>query len=414
MKVAAIIPAAGSGRRMGGASPKQYLALEGLPILVRSLRPFLSAADIALTVVVAPPERLESTRDLCREFLGTTDRLRMTAGGATRQDSVRAGLSALPPDIDLVAVHDGARPLVRAQLIRDCIAAALRDGAAIAAVPLADTLKRAGEHDTVVATVPRDGLWRAQTPQVARRDWLEQAYAQAAREDFQGTDEAALLERAGFSVTLVASDDGNIKITRPEDLPLAEALVRSQKSEDRGQKSEDRGQEPGREGLRVGHGYDAHRLVAGRPLVLGGVTIPHPRGLDGHSDADVLVHALMDALLGALGLGDIGRHFPDSDPALRGIDSMRLLERVMALMAQRDGRLCNADLTIICQTPKLASHIPAMRECIARACAVLPSQINIKATTTEKMGFCGRGEGIAAHAVVLLALSSPADLSHDH
>jgi len=407
-RTAVIIPAAGSGQRMGGGKPKQYLTLGGIPLLARSIRPFLALADIALVVVAVPAERIEATRTLCRQHLEADERLRVVAGGATRQLSVQAGLAALPVEIGMVLVHDGARPLVREELIRACLEAALRDGAAIAALELTDTLKLATTNRRIARTLPREGLWRAQTPQAVRRDWLEQAYQQATQDNFQGTDEASLLEHAGLPVTLVPSGEDNLKITRPEDLRLAEALISRQRTEDRGQNPLPAAPPPlaGVGGLRIGHGYDAHRLVTGRPLVLGGIIVPHHLGLDGHSDADVLLHALMDALLGALGLGDIGRHFPDSDPGLRGIDSMLLLGRVLTQLRTASARLLNADLTIVCQAPRLASHIPAMRDRIALACGVTPAQINIKATTTEKMGFCGRGEGIAAHAVALLCLDT--------
>ncbi len=405
-RTAVIIPAAGSGQRMGGGKPKQYLTLGGVPLLARSIRPFLALADIALVVVAVPAERIEATRTLCRQHLAADERLRVVAGGATRQLSVQAGLAALPAEIGMVLVHDGARPLVREELIRACLEAALRDGAAIAAVELADTLKLATTNRRIARTLPREGLWRAQTPQAVRRDWLEQACQQATQDNFQGTDEASLLEHAGLPVTLVPSGEDNLKITRPEDLRLAEALLAGAPPSQAGKNPTSPPPLAGLGGLRIGHGYDAHRLVTGRPLVLGGIIVPHHLGLDGHSDADVLLHALMDALLGALGLGDIGRHFPDSDPTLRGIDSMLLLGKVVAQLRSAGARLLNADLTIVCQAPRLAPYIPAMRDRIALACGVTPAQVNIKATTTEKMGFCGRGEGIAAHAVALLCLDT--------
>jgi len=410
VKTAVIIPAAGSGQRMGGGKPKQYLTLGGVPLLVRSIRPFLALLDITLVVVAVPAERVESTRTLCRQQLETDERLHVIAGGASRQLSVQAGLAALPAEIGMVLVHDGARPLVREELIRACLEAALRDGAAIAAVEVADTLKLATTNRRIARTLPREGLWRAQTPQAVRRDWLEQAFQQATQDNFQGTDEASLLEHAGLPVTLVPSGEDNLKITRPEDLRLAEALLAGALLPQTEKKPLPPAPVPpaAEGGLRIGHGYDAHRLVTGRPLVLGGITVPHHLGLDGHSDADVLLHALMDALLGAIGLGDIGRHFPDSDPALRGVDSMLLLGRVMERLRTAGARLLNADLTIVCQAPRLAPHIPAMRDRIALACGVSPGQSNIKATTTEKLGFCGRGEGIAAHAVVLLSLDASA------
>jgi len=313
--------------------------------------------------------------------------LAVVAGGATRQESVRQGLAAVPPGTELVAVHDAARPLVTPELITACIEAASEHGAAIAAVPVKDTLKREAPGQMIAATVERADLWQAQTPQVARRELLVAAYAAAKRDQFCGTDEASLLERLGHQVALVAGSETNLKITRPEDRTIAEALLM---------------QTPPAPSFRIGHGYDAHRLVEGRALTLGGVTIPHRLGLLGHSDADVLTHALCDAILGALGAGDIGRHFPDSDPRYRGIASLKLLAHVIDLMHAKGLDLANADVTVIAQQPKLAPHLPAMQANLAAACRVVIEAINLKATTTEGMGFAGREEGIAAHAVVLL------------
>jgi 2-C-methyl-D-erythritol 4-phosphate cytidylyltransferase/2-C-methyl-D-erythritol 2,4-cyclodiphosphate synthase len=217
---------------------------------------------------------------------------------------------------------------------------------------------------------------------------LERAYEYAEATEFIGTDEASLLEHAGVSVSVVMGSEKNIKITRPEDLRIAAALLQDYREKG--------------DAMRIGHGFDAHRLVEGRKLILGGVDIPYELGLAGHSDADVLVHALMDALLGALGAGDIGRHFPDTDEQYRGADSLKLLERVMELVAARKMRLVNADITVVCQQPKLAPHLATMQGNLAAVCGASPEQINIKATTTEKMGYTGRGEGIAVHAVVLL------------
>ena len=385
-----IIPAGGSGSRFGHATPKQFLDLAGTPVLVRTCRAFLEVAAIRLVVVAVPAAHREATLALLSLHLDADAlaRLRVTVGGATRQDSVQAGLRVLPADIGLVLVHDAARPLIDRATIERCLEATHRFGAAIAAVPVTDTLKQVDPTGRIVRTVDRSGLWQAQTPQGAGRELLARASTEAGRSSRVYTDEAALLEAAGIPVQVVEGSERNLKITRPGDLQVAAALLGEALP------------------MRIGHGFDAHRLVAGRKLILGGVTIDFELGLDGHSDADVVAHALTDALLGALSLGDIGRHFPDSDPAYKGIDSLLLLARVVLLTEERGWRLGNADLTIVCQRPRLAPHLAAMQTNLARACRVEPGAINIKATTTEKMGYTGRGEGISAHAVVLLKESA--------
>lgn len=374
---------------MGGGTPKQFLELAGVPLLVHCLRAFAAVPEIGRVVVSSRAEYLEHTRELTARH-GFGDIL-VVAGGVTRQESVANGLAALAPwatATTLVAVHDGARPLVEPALIRRCLAAARQHGAAIAAIEVRDTLKRAGGDQVplIAATVQRDGLWQAQTPQVAGFALLQRTLQEAAATGFVGTDEASLLERQGIPVALVPASAANLKVTHPDDLALAEALLMQNHTLPR-----------------IGHGYDAHRLVPERKLILGGVEIPHRLGLLGHSDADVLTHALCDAILGALGAGDIGRHFPDHDPRYRGISSLKLLAAVMEQVTTAGCRLLNADLTIIAQQPKLAPHLPAMGENLAAVCQVEPGRINIKATTTEGLGFAGRQEGIAAHAVVLLA-----------
>lgn len=381
-----IIPAGGIGTRIGHQQPKQFLPLAGVPILVRTCRVFLAMETIRWVVVAAPCDHYQATIDLLHQHLTEreTERVRFTMGGATRQDSVFAGLAALPADISLVLVHDAARPLIDRAVIRRCLEGAVHFGAVIAAVPVKDTLKRVKESGTIAETVDRTGLWQAQTPQAAQRELLDRAFALAAERQFIGTDEASLLEAAGIPVRIVEGSERNLKITRPEDLQLAAALLWEESI------------------MKIGHGFDAHRLVAGRRLVLGGVTIPFELGLDGHSDADVVAHALTDALLGALGAGDIGRHFPDSDPQYKGINSLMLLEQVQQLAEARQYRLNNADITIVCQRPRLAPYLEQMQAHLARCCRVAPEAINIKATTTEKMGYTGRGEGISAHAVALL------------
>jgi 2-C-methyl-D-erythritol 4-phosphate cytidylyltransferase/2-C-methyl-D-erythritol 2,4-cyclodiphosphate synthase len=381
-----VIPAGGTGTRFGASLPKQFLDLAGSPILVRTCRAFLALEEIGWLVVAAPADYHQQTLDLLHTHLSPaqTARLRVTIGGTTRQDSVRAGLAALPDEAELVLVHDAARPLVDRATILRCLRGAATLGAVIAAIPVKDTLKAVADDGRIERTIDRSRLWQAQTPQAAQRVLLEQAFAQATQQRLVGTDEASLLEAAGIPVQVVEGSERNFKITRPEDLRLAAALMEEQQP------------------MKIGHGFDAHRLVSGRKLILGGVTIDFALGLDGHSDADVVAHALTDALLGAVGAGDIGRHFPDTDPQYKGIDSLLLLSRVQALVAQQGYRLANADITIVCQRPKLAPHLAEMQANLARCCRVAPAAINIKATTTEKMGYTGRGEGIATHAVVLL------------
>jgi len=388
LKATAIIAAGGAGLRMGSSLPKQFGLLAGIPILIHAIRAFCRVAAIDRIIVVAPGAHLDRTREILARF-ACDDRCTVIAGGWLRQDSVRIGLNEVGPDSTLVAVHDGARPLVHPRQIERCLAAAAEHGAAILAVEVKDTLKAVDQAGTIRHTVDRQGLWQAQTPQAFRTEILCQAFAAADRDGFTGTDEASLLEHAGIPVRVVAGSETNLKVTRPGDLSMAEALLMHK-------------QPAPTTGIRIGHGFDAHRLVAGRPLILGGVAIPHERGLLGHSDADVLCHALCDAILGGLGAGDIGHHFPDSDPRYCGISSILLLEEVMALAAARNFVLVNADVTVIAQRPKLAPHFPAMAKVLARACRVGIEAINLKASTTEEMGYTGREEGISAHAVVLL------------
>lgn len=370
---------------MGLDHPKQYHFLAGAPILVHTIRRFIETDCVDSVVVVVPAERVDSTAVLLSEYEIAEDIVQVTAGGKRRQDSVKAGLDCLGSDVDVVLVHDGARPLVSTELIAKCAQAAMDHGAAIAAVPVKDTLKRAGADNRIAETVDRKSLWQAQTPQAVRLGLLLDAYKLAGNRDV--TDEASLLELAGVSVQLVEGSETNIKITRPDDLIIAEKIMEKSSSPS----------------MRVGHGYDAHQFAEDRELVLGGVTIPFGLGLAGHSDADVLTHALCDALLGALGAGDLGKHFPDTDKQFKDIYSINLLESVMVLVVERNFVLSNADVTVVCQKPKLAPFLAAMKKNISKACAISEGQINIKATTTEKMGFTGRMEGISCHAVVLLA-----------
>lgn len=393
-KVAAIIPAAGSGTRMGLPSPKQFLELGGVPILIHTLRVFQQVESIGLIIVVVPPDTCGRAEELVQQYQ-LAKVYKVVPGGKLRQDSVLAGLEALPLEVDLVLVHDGVRPFVPASVIENCLQEAVKSGAAMTAVPAKDTLKFVSPEKEIEHTINRAGVWQAQTPQVFKKSLLMEAYSRAAeKKDFFATDEAGLLELLGYPVKVVEGSEKNIKITSPEDLILARAILMER-----------------REGImsneesclfRNGYGYDAHRLEEDRPLILGGETVPYHKGLQGHSDADVLTHALCDAMLGAAGAGDIGAHFPDTDQKFKNISSLKILANVVELVSKKGYRLENADITVVAQRPKLAPYFAAMKKNLAAVCNVDLSCINLKATTTEKMGFEGREEGMSAHAVVML------------
>lgn len=374
MRVAAILVAAGSGSRFGADRPKQYASIGGRPVV----RWAAEALGVALLQPVGDAAALTAALD-------GLEHLAVSPGGPTRQDSVRMGLEALAPFApDVVLVHDAARPYVPAGTI-DALLAALADAAgAIPAVPVADTLKRA-EGGRIAATVPRDGLFRAQTPQAFRFGTLLGLHRRFA--GLPGmTDDASLLEQGGDTVAIVPGSEDNIKLTFPEDLVRLERVLMPRLSP------------------RVGTGFDVHVLVAGRPLVLCGVTLPHALGLAGHSDADVGIHALCDAIYGALAEGDIGRHFPPSEATWKDADSARFLVHAASRIAARGGRLANADVTLICEQPKITPHAAAMQDRLAALLGVPAGRISVKATTTERLGFPGRGEGIAAQAVATVLL----------
>ena len=386
VRAAAVVPAAGRGERLRGPTPKGLVLLGGRPLVQYALTILQSVAEVEAIAVAVPADAVTAIRDLARGA-GLSKVVAVVPGGADRQASVAAGLKALPPGPDLVLVHDGARPFLSRQLASEVIAAAARDGSATAALPVGETIKR-GEGGWVRATLDRTSLHRIQTPQGFRRPLLEQAHATAERDGIRGTDDAVLVERLGSPVRLVPGDPVNFKVTIPEDLTLAEAvLVRRQ----------DAARAP-----RVGVGFDCHRFAPGRALVLGGVAIPHARGLLGHSDADVIAHAVMDALLGAAGCGDIGQQFPPTDPAYRGANSMMLLGRVRDLIADRGWRAAHVDVVVMAEAPRLAPHVPAMRAAMAEVLRLSVEGVNVKATTAEGMGAIGREEGIAAHAVASL------------
>ena len=380
-QAAAVIVAAGRGERLGATIPKAFVAVAGVPMLLHAARRVALSPEVGRIVVVVGASDVDRARMLLMQH-GVRNVTAVVPGGAHRQDSVFAGLSHLG-EAPVAVVHDGARPLVPPDVVTAVIQAAAEAGAASAGLPVRETVKLVDGADAR-QTLDRDRLWVAHTPQAFRTALLREAHHRAKAEGFYGTDDAVLVERLGYAVRMVEDSPRNLKVTVPADLDLAEAYA---------------GQ---RQIVRTGIGYDAHRLALGRLLRVGGVEIPWPRGLAGHSDADVLAHAIMDALLGAAGLGDLGRHFPPGDPAFRGADSIELLRRVTAMAVGAGWRVVHVDSTVLAEAPRLAPYIPQMRERLAAALGVDSSTVNVKATTTEGMGAIGRGEGIAAHAVATL------------
>ena len=385
MHVTAIIAAGGRGTRLGGAQPKQLLLLAGRPMLQHSVEAFLNHAAITDLVVALPGDIAAAPPAY---LSGHAKPIAIVAGGARRQDSV-ANAFARAASADVVVIHDAARPFVTADVIARTVAAAAAHGAAIAALGATDTVKRGNAAGVITGTLPREEVFLAQTPQAFRSAVLASALRHAAAVAKAGatdaTDEAMLAEQAGHPVHLVEGDARNIKVTTTADLEIAQRMMKGAAS-----------------GLRIGNGYDLHVLVAGRPLILGGVTIPFDKGLQGHSDADAVCHAVTDAILGAAGAGDIGRHFPDTDPAWKDADSIKLLERAAAIVGEAGYAVGNVDVTVIAQRPKLLPHVEAMKANLARAIGVDPSQVSVKGKTNEGVDATGNGEAIAVHAVALV------------
>ncbi|HUE86632.1 MAG TPA: 2-C-methyl-D-erythritol 4-phosphate cytidylyltransferase [Vicinamibacterales bacterium] len=380
MRVAAIIVAGGKGERAGAALPKQFLDLgDGRTMLEVTVQAFLSCPQIDEVVVAVPPGFASR--------VAASARLQVVDGGARRQDSMANAFARVSDQVDVVLVHDAARPFVSEQLITQTIAAAYQHGAAIVALPVRDTVKRtvvSGSTRAIRETLAREDIVLAQTPQGFRRDILSDAMAAARHLDV--TDEAMLVERAGIPVHIVEGDPENVKITTPED--LARARRRS---------------DPGRVAQsRIGTGYDLHRLVTDRPLILGGVRIPFEMGLQGHSDADIVCHAVTDAILGAAALGDIGLMFPDSDPKWKDADSLEMLRAAAAAIHQAGFAVGNIDVTVIAERPKLRPYIHDMRANLAAALRVEVAAVSVKGKTNETVDATGRGEAMACHAVALL------------
>ncbi len=374
--IAAVIVAAGRGERAGGLAPKQYVPLLGTPMLRWTAECFVHHPDVDLVqIVIGANDEIpygEAIRGLAV--------LPPLAGGPTRQHSVMHGLEVLAHHKpDYVLIHDAARPLVSSQII-DGVVAALRQGAdaAVPLIPVADTLRRVDNGKWV--TVSRDGLQRAQTPQGFRFDKILKAHREHAREDV--TDDMALAELAGLDIVVVPGEESNIKITTQRDFGMAEQLLAARLGE-----------------TRTGYGYDAHRFAPGDHVWLCGVKIAHDHSLEGHSDADAGLHALTDAILGAIGAGDIGQHFPPTDERWRGAPSSKFLDHAARLVRQAGGAIVNCDVTIICERPKISPHRDAMCARVAEILSLDVSRVSVKATTTEGMGFTGRREGLAAQAV---------------
>ena len=396
MYVAAIIAAGGRGVRLGADRPKQFLEIHGTSILELSIKALAASDRIDEIVVALPEDHLDA---VARSFQGQVRQpLHFVAGGERRQDSVANAFAKTSERADVIVIHDAARPFVTTDLIDRAIDGALAYGAAIAAVTVRDTVKQTGDANAqgsrrILATIPRDSVFLAQTPQAFGRDVLSRALAEGTQVD--ATDEAMLVERLGLPVHIVEGDPRNVKITTPEDLADAKAAALQ------ANRSRLEGDGVGRR-LRIGTGYDLHRLVAGRLLILGGVTIPFELGLDGHSDADIVCHAVTDAVLGAAGIGDIGRLFPDTDPKWKGADSIALLKGAIATVHGAGYRVSNVDVTVIAQKPKLLPYLEAMRGNLAAALDVDASAVSVKGKTNEGVESMGRSESMACHAVALL------------
>ncbi|MDB5505798.1 MAG: ispDF [Devosia sp.] len=381
--IAAIVVAAGRGERASGAgdpTPKQYRSIGGVPVLARTLRNMLAVPGMNHLAVVIAPEHAERLQRLA---IDDPRVLPPVHGGPTRQESVRAGLAALAPlRPDYVLIQDAARPFSDAALSQRVIAALADHDGALPAMPVTDTLKRSLDGTSIVATEDRHTLFAAQTPQGFRFAQILSAHLRAANLPREFTDDAAIAEWAGLSVRLVPGAGSNFKITRPEDFARAERLLAGDNLME----------------TRIGTGFDVHPFEPGTSVWLGGVEIPHTAKLKGHSDADVGLHALTDALLGAIGEGDIGTHFPPTDMQWRGMASAHFLRHAAALVKQRHGRIVNLDLTLVCEAPRIGPHVAAMCASIAEACGISASRVAVKATTSEKLGFTGREEGIVAMA----------------
>jgi 2-C-methyl-D-erythritol 4-phosphate cytidylyltransferase/2-C-methyl-D-erythritol 2,4-cyclodiphosphate synthase len=379
MRVAAILAAGGAGTRVGGDTPKQFLDLgDGRTMLDRCVEVLGRCDSIDEIVIAHPPDAS------LEKYAGAISKpLRTVVGGARRQDSVANALAAVSDAVDLVVIHDAARPFASVELFERTIRAAREHGAAIAALAVADTVKQV-EDGVIRTTLPRDTIFLAQTPQAFHRDVLARAIA--ASPDVVATDEAMSVERLGVPVHVVPGEPGNIKVTTPADLEQARLRTTPPSAAD----------------MRIGTGYDLHRLVEGRPLILAGVRVPYEYGLTGHSDADIVCHAVTDAVLGAAALGDIGRLFPDTDMQWKDADSVQLLRGAMEKVRAAGFAVVNVDVTVVAQRPKLLPYLEEMRSRLAGALGVESGAVSVKGKTNEGVGEIGRGEAMACHAVALV------------
>jgi 2-C-methyl-D-erythritol 4-phosphate cytidylyltransferase / 2-C-methyl-D-erythritol 2,4-cyclodiphosphate synthase len=384
--VAAVIVAAGRGHRAGGEVPKQYRTIAGEPVIRPTLAAFLSHPEVDAVLPVIHPDDAQA---FGAATAGLTNMLRPVFGGATRQASVRAGLDALRGNAPkVVLIHDAARPFLTGALITRAIAAAEQHGAAVPAIAIADTVKAIDEHDRITETLDRSRLRTVQTPQAFAFGLIAESHRRAAaagRDDF--TDDAALAEWAGHRVSTFPGEAGNVKLTTNDDFTRAEALRMAALGD-----------------VRTGNGFDVHAFTDGDHVMLGGVRIPHARGVTGHSDADVALHALVDAILGGLAEGDIGQHFPPSDPQWRGAPSEKFLAFAAERVRARGGVIAHLDVTVVCEAPRVSPHRDAIRQRIAEIAGIPVGRVAIKATTSEKMGFTGRSEGLVAMATATVRL----------
>jgi 2-C-methyl-D-erythritol 4-phosphate cytidylyltransferase/2-C-methyl-D-erythritol 2,4-cyclodiphosphate synthase len=377
---------------MNSGVPKQFLEIAGKPILLHTIESVASLEEVIQIIVALPAEHIPDAEAMLRRRTMPVE-VRCVPGGANRQESVRSGVAHTRQDADIIMVHDAVRPICDRDTMLRVLDAASKKGAAVPGLPATETIQRVSRSGRVLSTPPRQELYAIQTPQAFHAGILRAALDQAHEAAFLGTDESSVVRWAGHPVVVVPGSPDNIKITRPADLDIAGLLI-SRREKNGAQMSEST--------FRVGHGIDYHRLAEGRKLILGGVDIPFEKGLEGHSDADALAHAVCDAVLGAAGLGDIGRHFPDTDPSNRGRSSLEFLREVRTKIEEAGWTIRNVDATLLAQKPRLAPHMPAMRQKLAESLGLDAAQVNIKATTTEGMNAEGRGEGISAQAIALL------------
>lgn len=385
-RVVTIVVAGGAGKRMGGDLPKQFLLLGGRSILDRAVSAVAASGRVDGIVLALPPSFPSGVRE---SYRAVEKVMAVVEGGDERHDSVRNALRAVPPEAEVILVHDAVRPFVPQELIDRCVDLAAEHGAVVPVIPLRDTVKRWSAEGRTLVTVDRSKLMRAQTPQAFRSEVLRDAYRKAEEEGYRGTDDASVVERAGHPVIPVPGSEENLKITLREEYRMAAGLLR---------------EEPD---FRIGIGGDAHPLAEGRPLWLGGVRIEHDRGLVGHSDGDVLLHAIADAVYGALSDRDIGYHFPPGAPETAGISSRTIIAHARSRMVERGFGLVGLDAVVVCEEPTIGPVSAALRASIAGMFSVPEDRVNLKGKTTEGMGFEGRREGISAWAVALLLGSVP-------